>query len=173
MSDFECTYSIGKALVLPAVTRRYENSNGLQIKIINNMRRFLGIKKVLGRPEPDNFIVHWKMFQMCGVYCRNSTLQEKKRWRTSWGRNDRSVWSLSASSTKSRFNSFVQIAKSETFLAHCIHMLDLLEKNIMTSSKWQLLPYFIVYLFHRSFEKSRKNNPMFEDFGFIFFFSKI
>ena len=49
-------------------------------------------------------------------------------------------------------------------------MLDLLEKNIMTSSKWQLLPYFIVYLFHRSFEKSRKNNPMFEDFGFIFFF---
>ena len=78
MSDFECTYSIGKALVLPAVTRRYENSNGLQIKIINNMRRFLGIKKVLGRPEPDNFIVHWKMFQMCGVYCRNSTLQEKK-----------------------------------------------------------------------------------------------
>ena len=51
-------------------------------------------------------------------------------------------------------------------------MLDLLEKNIMTSSKWQLLPYFIVYLFHRSFEKSRKNNPMFEDFGFIFFFFK-
>ena len=51
-------------------------------------------------------------------------------------------------------------------------MLDLLEKNIMTSSKWQLLPYFIVYLFHRSFEKSRKNNPMFEDFGFIFFFQK-
>ena len=49
-------------------------------------------------------------------------------------------------------------------------MLDLLEKNIMTSSKWQLLPYFIVYLFHRSFEKSRKNNPMFEDFGFTFFF---
>ena len=49
-------------------------------------------------------------------------------------------------------------------------MLDLLEKNIMTSSIWQLLPYFIVYLFHRSFEKSRKNNPMFEDFGFIFFF---
>ena len=58
MSDFECTYSIGKTLVLPEVTRRYENSNGLQIKIINNMRRLLGIKKVLGRPEPDNFIVN-------------------------------------------------------------------------------------------------------------------
>ena len=28
----------------------------------------------------------------------------------------------------------------------------------MTSSKWQLFPYFIVYVFHKSIEKSRRNN---------------
>ena len=58
MSNFEFTYSIGKALVLPAVRRRYERSNGLHIKIINKMRRFLGIKEVLVRPEPENFIAN-------------------------------------------------------------------------------------------------------------------
>ena len=56
MSNFEFTYIIGKTFVLPAVRQRYENSNGLQINIINKMRRFLGIKEVLGLPEPDNFI---------------------------------------------------------------------------------------------------------------------
>ena len=35
MSNFELTYTIGKALVLPEVRRIYKNSNGMQIKIIN------------------------------------------------------------------------------------------------------------------------------------------
>lgn len=33
----------------------------------------------------------------------------------------------------------------------------------MTSSKWQLLHYFIVYVFLTSFKKSRRNNQIFED----------
>lgn len=42
---------LGKALVLSAIRRRYENSSGLHVKIINSIRR-------LGRPEPDNFIAN-------------------------------------------------------------------------------------------------------------------
>ena len=38
----------------------------------------------------------------------------------------------------------------------------------MTPSKWKLFPYFIVYGFHRSFEKSQKNNQMFQDFVSFF-----
>ena len=55
-SSFEFTYSIGKALGFSADRRRCENSNGLQIKIVNKMRRFLGIQEVLGHPKPDKFI---------------------------------------------------------------------------------------------------------------------
>ena len=79
MSDFECTYSIGKTLVLPEVTRRYENSNGLQIKIINNMRRLLGIKKVLGRPEPDNFIVNTGRCFKCAESTVGTAHYKKKK----------------------------------------------------------------------------------------------
>ena len=90
MSDFECTYSIGKTLVLPEVTRRYENSNGLQIKIINNMRRLLGIKKVLGRPEPDNFIVNTGRCFKCAESTVGTAHYKKKKMknmlRTKWSK---------------------------------------------------------------------------------------
>ena len=47
LSNFEFTYAIGKGLVLPAIQRRYANSNGLQIAVVNKMRRVLGIKEAM------------------------------------------------------------------------------------------------------------------------------
>ena len=48
MSNFEFTYNFGKVLVLPAVRRRCEKSNGFHIKIVKKMKQSLGIKEVLG-----------------------------------------------------------------------------------------------------------------------------
>lgn len=53
---------------------------------------------------------------MCGVYCWNSTLQNKIK----------KAEHTQDQMLKVSEVSFVQIAKSETFLVHCIHMLDLL-----------------------------------------------
>ena len=47
LSNFEFTYAIGKGLVLPAIPQRYANSNGLQIAVVNKMRRVLGIKEAM------------------------------------------------------------------------------------------------------------------------------
>ena len=47
LSNFEFTYAIGKGLVLPAIQRRYANSNGSQIVVVNKMRRVLSIKKAI------------------------------------------------------------------------------------------------------------------------------
>lgn len=64
LSNFEFTYNIGKALVLPAIKRRYKDSNGLQIVVINKMRRVLGIKEVRSRPEVENICVnHGRCFK--------------------------------------------------------------------------------------------------------------
>ena len=65
ISNIEFTYSIEKVLLLPTVRRRYENSNGFQMKIINKTRRFLSIEEVLGRAEPDNFIANTARFFKC------------------------------------------------------------------------------------------------------------
>ena len=40
-------FTIGKDLVLPAIQRRYANSNGLQISGVNKMHGALGIKEAL------------------------------------------------------------------------------------------------------------------------------
>ena len=47
LSNFEFTYAIGKGLVLPAIQQRYANSNGLQIAVVNKMRRVLDIKEAM------------------------------------------------------------------------------------------------------------------------------
>ena len=41
-------------LVLPSIERRYENSNGFQIAIVNKMRRVLGIQEVSRRPQLED-----------------------------------------------------------------------------------------------------------------------
>ena len=47
LSNFEFTYAIGKGLVPPAIQRRYANSNGLQIAVVNKMRQVRGIKEAM------------------------------------------------------------------------------------------------------------------------------
>ena len=49
------TYNLGKQLVLPGIRRRYSQSNGLKITVINKIKRALGINKVSARPQPENF----------------------------------------------------------------------------------------------------------------------
>ena len=46
-SVFKFTYAIGKGLALPAIQRRYANSNGLQIAVVNKMHGVLGIKEAV------------------------------------------------------------------------------------------------------------------------------
>ena len=46
LSSFEFTYRLGKMLVLPNIDRRYSNSNGLTIDLVQSMRRVLGIAEV-------------------------------------------------------------------------------------------------------------------------------
>ena len=46
LSSFEFTYRLGKMLVLPNIDRRYSNSNGLTIDLVQGMRRVLGIAEV-------------------------------------------------------------------------------------------------------------------------------
>ena len=53
-TNFEFTYELGKSLVVPNIERRYCDSNGLQIKILNKMRRILGIEIVNYRTPTGN-----------------------------------------------------------------------------------------------------------------------
>ena len=54
MSNFEMTYQLGKALVMPNVQRRYENPNGLRIAQVNKMRQVLGLEQVNYRPPAED-----------------------------------------------------------------------------------------------------------------------
>ena len=47
------TYQLGKVLVLPKIRQRLENSNGLQISVLQKVRRVLGLPEVNRRPLPD------------------------------------------------------------------------------------------------------------------------
>ena len=55
LTNFEMTNPLGKELVLPAIIRRYNQSNGLKITVINKIRRVLGINEVLAHSKPENF----------------------------------------------------------------------------------------------------------------------
>ena len=46
VSNFEFTYALGKLLVLPQIERRHANTNGLQIDLMQHIRRVLGIPEV-------------------------------------------------------------------------------------------------------------------------------
>ena len=52
LTSFEMTYNFGKELVLPSIRRRYNQSNGLKITVINKTGHVLGIKKV-SEPAPN------------------------------------------------------------------------------------------------------------------------
>ena len=54
VTDFEFTYELGKALVLPSIQQQSENPNGLQIQILNIMRCVLIIQEVNRHPQIEN-----------------------------------------------------------------------------------------------------------------------
>ena len=54
VTNFEFTYELGKALVLSSIQKRFENPNGLQIKILNKMRGVLNIQEVNHHPQIEN-----------------------------------------------------------------------------------------------------------------------
>ena len=54
ISNFQYTYQLGKALVLPAVQKRYENSNGLSTKLLDKMKGVLGLNLNVKRVVAQN-----------------------------------------------------------------------------------------------------------------------
>ena len=50
LSNFDFTYALGKALVLPSIQNRYQNNNGIQLPILLKIRCVLGIKETNMRP---------------------------------------------------------------------------------------------------------------------------
>ena len=54
ISNFQYTYQLGKALVLPAVQKRYENSNGLSTKLLDKMKGVLGLNLNVKRVVAEN-----------------------------------------------------------------------------------------------------------------------
>ena len=52
-NNFKFTYQLEKALVLPKMRQRLENSNGLQIAVLQKVKRVLGLPEVNRRPLPD------------------------------------------------------------------------------------------------------------------------
>ena len=56
LSNFEMTYQLGKALVLPSVERRYQNSNDLRMNILQKIPGVLGIELVNRRPSAQELV---------------------------------------------------------------------------------------------------------------------
>ena len=54
ISNFQYTYQLGKALVLPAVQKRYENSNSLSTKLLDKMKGVLGLNLNVKRVVAQN-----------------------------------------------------------------------------------------------------------------------
>ena len=57
-SNFEFTYQLGKFLVLPIVQQRYEIRNGIQIAVMEKIRRVLGIAGLNRQPQPEAPLTH-------------------------------------------------------------------------------------------------------------------
>ena len=55
LTNFEMTYNLGKELVLSATRRRYSQSDGLKITVINKIRCVLGINEVSAHNQTENF----------------------------------------------------------------------------------------------------------------------
>ena len=53
LNNFEFTYQLEKVLVLPKIQQRLKNSNGLQIGVLQKVRRVLGLPEVNRKPLPD------------------------------------------------------------------------------------------------------------------------
>ena len=51
LSNFDFTYVLGKALVLPSIQNRYQNNNRIQLPILQKIRRVFGIKETNRRTQ--------------------------------------------------------------------------------------------------------------------------
>ena len=76
LTNFEITYSLRKELVLPAIKRRYSQSNGLKIIVINKIRPVLGIDKVSARLQHESFNSTFGSFFKC-----NEAIVDKKYYK--------------------------------------------------------------------------------------------
>ena len=62
LTNFEMTYNPGEEWVLPAIRRRYSQSNGLKIIVINIITRVLGINEASPCAQLENFNANmWKL----------------------------------------------------------------------------------------------------------------
>ena len=55
LANFEMTYNFGKELVLPAIRRRYSQSNGLKVTVIKKIRCVFGINEVSACTQLESF----------------------------------------------------------------------------------------------------------------------
>ena len=69
LSNFDFTYVLGKALVLPSIQNRYQNNNGIQLPILQKLRRVLGIKETNRRPQIETPAT---LFGRCHVYVQET-----------------------------------------------------------------------------------------------------
>ena len=53
ISNFEFTYQLGRALILPGIQRRYNNNNGLNIPRLQKIQELLHLPQVNRRPTSD------------------------------------------------------------------------------------------------------------------------
>ena len=80
-SNFEFTYQLGKALVMPKIQPRLENSNGLQIQILQKTRRVLGLPEVNVRPITNPGIAASVRCQKCveAIVGKKSYKQDREK----------------------------------------------------------------------------------------------
>ena len=69
LSNFDFTYALGKALVLPSIQNRYQNNNEMQPPILQKIRYVLRIKETNRRPQIETPAT---LFRRCHVYVQES-----------------------------------------------------------------------------------------------------
>ena len=123
VNNFEFTYQLGKALVLPKIRKRLENSNGMQIAVLQKVRRVLGLPEVNCRPFLDLEAAVTPIG--CCHMCAESIVGTKTSWKTEQQIESKSVVFVRVSfikSTNTSSNSIVKIVLSSDILAFSMSM---------------------------------------------------
>lgn len=79
-NNFEFTFQLGKALVLSIIQQCLENSNGLQIAVLQKVRRVLELPEVNRRPlpDPETAVTHkWLVSQVRWVNIRYQNVEKR------------------------------------------------------------------------------------------------
>ena len=115
--NFEMTYNLGKKLAFPAI-RRYSQSNGLKITLINKIRRALESTRYRLAPNlriSTQHLVHASNLRKL-LLVRNLKRLKGRNWAISWKQNVRNAKSLYIKSTKQNCNLSVKIVLSNKTL---------------------------------------------------------